>query len=51
MNFKPFFEESNNNNYLKMSKQILTDIDNIIIKMKNIGKKSLLNDRKNYISD
>ena len=51
MNFKPFSEESNNNNYLKMSKQILTDIDNIIIKMKNIGKKSLLNDRKNYISD
>ena len=49
MNFKPFSEESNN--YQKMSKQILTDIDNIIIKMKNIGKSTLTNDRKNNLSD
>ena len=49
MNFKPFSEESNN--YQKMSKQILTDIDNIITKMKNIGKSTLTNDRKNNLSD
>ena len=49
MNFKPFSEESNN--YQKMSKQILTDIDNIIIKMKNIGKSTLTNDGKNNLSD
>ena len=28
----------NNNNYEKISKQILTDIDNIINSIKNIGK-------------